>query len=217
VRRLSLLSLLAYAAAAQTGLPPRALVTDYAAHDSVPGAAIVPTSQVAKVFSGSVAKDYIVVEVAIFPENGTPVDLQALDFALNTGADNRCYPATPEEAAWHGQKQPGIPAQGPRVVTEAGILIGTRTDPVTGRAERGVATYGGVGIDNRPAPPAPAASPANDPYAIEGRLRRMALPAGQTYRPVAGYLYFPKVSARKTATLEYSQNGIRKELALPLK
>jgi hypothetical protein len=200
-------------------VPPRASVTDYPAHDSVLGAAIVPASQVSKVFSGAVAKDYIVVEVAVFPENAQSLDLVALDFALNTGSDNRCYPATPEEAAWHGQKQPGIPAQGPRVVTEVGVVVGTRTDPVTGRAEHGVATYGGVGVDNRPPPPAPSASasPAGDPYAIEGRLRRMALPGGQTDRPIAGYLYFPKVSSKKTASLEYSQNGVRKELALPLK
>ena len=169
-------SLLAYAAAAQTGVPPRAFVTDYPAHDAVLGAAIVPASQVAKVFSGTVAKDYIVVEAAVFPGNAQSLDLVALDFALNMGSDNRCYPATPEEAAWHGRQQPGIPPQGPRVVGEAGVLVGTRTDPVTGRAEHGVATYGGVGVDNRPPPPAPSASasPANDPFAIEGRLRRMA-------------------------------------------
>ena len=48
----------------------------------------------------------------------------------------------------------------------------------------------------------------------------MAFPGGEADRPVAGYLYFPKASAKRSKSgaygLEYSQNGERKELALPL-
>jgi hypothetical protein len=186
------------------------------------GAAIVPATQVAKVFSNSIAKDYVVVEVAVYPVTGQSVDLQSFDFALNNGADARSFPATAEEAAWHGRKPvTSSQNQGPHVVAEAGVLVGTRTDPYTGRQAHGVATYGGVGVDNRPLPPAAQPGPADDPYAIEGRLLRMAFPGGQTDRPVAGYLYFPKGSSKRPKGgaygLEYSQGTERKELVLPQK
>lgn len=207
-------------AAAQTGVPPRPACSDYPAHNGSAGASLVPPNQISKVFSNSVARDYIVVEFALCPAPGQTIDLSSLDFALNDGADSRSYPATPEEAAWHGKKPQGSISQGPHVVAEAGVIVGSRTDPVTGRPEHGVATYGGVGVDNRPAPPTAPPAPADDPYAIEGRMRRMAFPAGTTDRPVAGYLYFPKASAKKPKAaygLEYSIGGARKELALPLK
>jgi len=220
VRRL--VFLLAAAAAAQTGVPPRPASTEYPVHNDLVGAAIVPASQVAKVFSSSIAKDYVVVEVAVYPAPGQSVDLQRFDFALNDGADARSYPATPEEAAWHGRKPvTSGTSQGPRVVGEAGVLVGTRTDPYSGRQTHGVATYGGVGVDNRPLPPPAQPGPADDPYAIEGRLQSMAFPGGQADRPVAGYLYFPKGSSRRPKGgaygLEYSQGSERRELALPLK
>lgn len=212
--------LLSGAAAAQTGVPPRPACSDYFAHNGPAGAAIVPANQIAKVFSSSVARDYVVVEFAICPATGQTIDLDALDFALNDGADSRSYPATPEEAAWHGKKPQTSVTSGTHIVAEAGVIVGSRTDPVTGRSEHGVATYGGVGADNRPAPPPPQPAPADDPYAIEGRMRRMAFPAGSSDRPVAGYLYFPKASTKKPKAaygLEYSIGGQRKELSLPPK
>jgi hypothetical protein len=216
-----LIFLLAAVAFAQMGVPPRLANTDYPAHSGLLGAGIVPVSQVAKVFSSLIGKDYVVVEVAVYPVTGQSVDLQALDFALNDGSGARSYPATPEEAVWHGRKPVTSSAsQGPHVVGEAGVLVGTHTDPYTGRQTHGVATYGGVGVDNRPLPPAAQPGPADDPYAIEGRLRRMAFPGGQTDRAVAGYLYFPKGSKRPKGGaygLEYSQGSERKELVLALK
>ena len=207
-----LVFLLALTAAAQTGVPPRLASSDYPAHNDNAGASIVPATQVAKVFSSAIAKDYIVVEFAIYPAAGQDIDLQSLDFALNDGADSRAYPATPEEAAWHGHKPNSSSIQGPHIVAEAGVIVGSHTPPIV---------YGGVGVDNRPAPPPPPPTPADDPYVIEARLRNMALPNGRTDRPVAGYLYFPKASAKRPKSgvysLEYSQSGERKQLALPLK
>jgi len=200
------------AAAAQTGVQPRAACSDYPSHNGSAGASMVPAGQVSKVFSSSVARDYLVVEFGLCPAPGQTLDLALLDFALNDGADSRSYPATPEEAAWHGKKPPGPIGQGPHVVAEGGIIVGSHT---------GFTTYGGVGVDNRPAPSPPPPDPADDPYAIEGRMRRMAFPAGTADRPVAGYLYFPKASARKPKAgaygLEYSLNRSREELALRLK
>jgi hypothetical protein len=200
---------LALTAAAQSGVPPRPASNDYPAHSDRSGAAIVPPLQVSKVFSNAIARDYIVVEFAFYPAGGQDIDLQSLDFALNDGADSRAYPATSNEAAWHGVKPPSS-SQGPHILAEAGVIVGSHGTS---------AVYGGVGVDNRPAPPPPA--PADDPYAIEARLRNMALPGGRADRPVAGYLYFPKASSKRPKGnaygLEYSLNGERKQLVLPLK
>ena len=46
---------------------------------------IIPANQVAKMFSPEIAKRYIVVEVAIYPENGVPFEVQSADFALRVG------------------------------------------------------------------------------------------------------------------------------------
>jgi hypothetical protein len=216
----NLIFLLALGAAAQTGVPPRPALGNYPANDGIAGAAIVPSSPVAKIFTSAIAKDYVVVEFALYPPPGQSVNLQTLDFALNDGADSRAWPATPDEVAWHGQKPATSATQVAHITVEAGIVVGTRTDPYTGRQEHGVATYGGVAVDNRPTPPPPRPGPADDPYAVEGRLRRMAFPGGQADQPAAGYLYFPRVSKKPKAgayRLEFSLRGERKELTLPLK
>jgi len=40
-------------------------------------ASIIPANQVSKMFSPDIGKDYIVVEIAIYPENGVPFDVEA--------------------------------------------------------------------------------------------------------------------------------------------
>jgi hypothetical protein len=58
--------------AADTGVPPRATRTDYPVHDraaaAVIAAVVIPANQVTQMFSPDIAKQYIVVEVAISRE-----------------------------------------------------------------------------------------------------------------------------------------------------
>jgi hypothetical protein len=72
-----------------TGVPPRDASTDYSAHGPAAAATIaadiIPANQVAKMFSSEISKDYIVVEVAIYPDNGVPFDVKLSDFALRVG------------------------------------------------------------------------------------------------------------------------------------
>src|SRR5271155_5321356 len=72
-----------------TGMPPRGASTDYPVHGSASAAtiaaAIVPANQVSKMFSPEIGKQYIVVEVAIYPEAGVPFDVESADFALRVG------------------------------------------------------------------------------------------------------------------------------------
>src|SRR5215472_12556305 len=217
-------------ALADTGTSIRPSPSDYSSHESVRYATIAANymtpSQVATVFSGAVSKNFAVVEIAVFPEQGRTFDLEALDFALKTESGDRLFAVTPEEAAWHGKKQPSSsappsdPTRGVNVITEAGVGYGTRTNPVTGRTDHGVATYGGVGVDNRPAPPMPSqTSSADATYALEGKLRGLELQEGQTTRPVSGYLYFPLSRKPKNGPLilEYSRSGERAALTLSVR
>ena len=74
---------------ADTGVPPRPVPKDYPVQVQAPAAkiaaAIIPANQVSKMFSPDISKDYIVVEVAIYPENGVPFDVESPDFALRVG------------------------------------------------------------------------------------------------------------------------------------
>ncbi len=214
-----------------TGTSVRPNAADYDAHqtirEAVIAASILPAAQVARLFSSAVGKKYTVVEIAIYPQssvqNSGGFDVVALDFALKTGPDDRIYSVTPEQVAWQGKRapDPSNPSlTGVHMTTEAGIAVGTRTDPVTGRTDHGVATYGGVEVDNRPqSNPSPRSGSADSTYVLEGKLRGLELQEGQTTRPVSGYLYFAGPKKQKTAALvlEYSRSGERASLSLPAK
>jgi hypothetical protein len=216
------------AARAETGVPPRPGSSDYPAHQILKSggalaAAILPRDKVAAIFSPDVSKHYFVVELAAYPEAGRSIDLLVLDFALKTG-DDSCFPVTASEVAWHGKHAPNSRISGSmeHVVGEVGVGYGTRANPVTGRAERGLDTWGAVGVDNRPQPNLPNAGTgsADRIYELEGKLQTFELPEGPATRPVAGYLYFPippKMPKSTKLTVEYSRSGERVELSLPAK
>jgi hypothetical protein len=217
-------NLMTSAVIAGTGLSPRADTAQYDVHQTVNsgaiGAAILSPEKVTKIFAADVRKRYVVVEVGVFPENGNAIDLTLIDFALKT-PDDRSFPAAPAEVAWHGKRppSPSVSSPGVNVVAEAGVGYGTRTNPATGRTDKGLATWAGAEVDNAPRPNPPANS-AGDTYALEGRLRSSELPEGRTTQPVAGYLYFPAARTKAknpTLNLEYSHNGERVDLSLRLR
>jgi hypothetical protein len=211
-----------------TGTSIRPNASDYDAHQSIReatiAASILPAAQAARLFSSAVSKKYTVVEIAVYPQNSRGFDVAAIDFALKSSPDDRIYALTPEQVAWQGKRAPDPPLGGVtnsvHVATEAGIAVGTRTNPSTGRTDHGVATYGGVEVDNRPQSNPPQQSGAADStYVLEGKLRGLELQEGQTTRPVSGYLYFAGPRKQKPAALvlEYSRSGERALLSLPNK
>jgi hypothetical protein len=210
------------AAAVANGIPFRSNPADYDAHQATSDATIAATlltpDQAANIFSSDVKKAFAVVEVAVYPENGRSIDLVALDFSLRSSVGNMSFAATPGEVAWHGKKSPdpGRSTSAVNVTGEVGVAIGTRTDPVTGRTDHGVATWGGAQVDNNPRPMPPPSTSTDKTYALEGKLRALELPQGPTSWPVAGYLYFPLAKKERTAppVLEYSANGERASLPL---
>jgi hypothetical protein len=100
------------ASAADRGLPPRARVSDYPAHQTTSiatlAAAIVPAHQVQGTFTADIARHYLVLEVAIYPQQGQRVNVDLLKFALKVG-DAAVYPGKPGDVAipWTGNKIPG--------------------------------------------------------------------------------------------------------------
>src|SRR5271165_2272797 len=75
--------------ASDPGVPPRAASTGYPVHgpaeSATIAAAIVPPTQVSKMFSPDISKDYAGVEVGICPEFGVPVDAHSADFSVRVG------------------------------------------------------------------------------------------------------------------------------------
>jgi hypothetical protein len=210
------------AQAADTGLTPRRSPGDYPVHQDAVHASIAATrlnsDRAAKIFTPEIARNYVIVEVAVYPKDGATVDVQWFDFALRFGGQQETRPDTPQETAVPWREKTGIKDK-VQVTTETGVVISSQKDPVTGRRTTGVGTYEGVGVGVGQPPPDPPA-PGPDPRLIEDRLRARALPEGKTSQAVAGYLYFARPTKKpKDASLVliYSSDGTTVVLPLPVK
>jgi hypothetical protein len=216
------LFLASLAARDDTAVAPLSSPSDYPAHDSAKtamlGAAIVPPEQVKKMFSPETAKTYVVVEVAIYPEDGRTFDVDLFDFALKTG-DVVVRASEPRDvgAAWPSAKNPSIGKLGPNVTAETGVIVARETDPVTGRPRTNVGTYEGVAVSNYPRPDPPAPPPANPSRSdAADKMRRMTLPEGPAKTPVAGYLYFRHQKRKQDSfTLNFSNDDLSVDLKFP--
>ena len=190
--------------AGDQGVAPRPGAADYPAHQDTGNAslaaAIVPAKQVEKTFSADIARHYVVIEVAIYPQNGQPFDVDWLDFGLKIG-DVVVYVEKPRDVATPWPDKGPTTDKPVTVVTEAGVGYGRTNDPVNGRRS-GWSTYEGVGVTNDPrAAPPPSPRQGPDPQVVEQRVARMMLPEGTTGAPIAGYLFFPEAKRRKGAAM----------------
>jgi hypothetical protein len=216
-----------FAAAGDTGVPPRPNSSDYPVHQDTKtatiAAALVAPDQVKKIFSNDFNKKYVVVEVAVYPRDGGATGIDSFDFALRLGADDRIHPSRPEEVArvWRERDSP-LPGHKVDVTSEVGVVYSSGTGPNGGT--RGWGTYAGVGVEvggsgRQTAPPPPPKSPS-DQDALETKIREKALPAGQISGAVAGYLYFrvPSKSLNGISIgLEYLKDGAILTMPLPSK
>jgi len=207
--------------AADSGVPLRPSPKDYPAQGQAASAkiaaAIIPANQVSKMFSPDISKDYIVVEIAIYPENGAPFDVESPDFALRIGQRIGRADLPWDVARWPDSRPP-VGRSPVDVTTEVGIVHASENDPVYGR-QHGTATYTGVAVsapghDNLPPPP----DPRVDPRAISDKLQRMALPEGDTKAAIAGYLYFPQYAKHKKSDeieMKYAKDDVAVSLVFP--
>jgi hypothetical protein len=205
------------AIAAHTGVPPRGDSTDYPVHGTADTATIaadvIPPNQVAKMFSSEIGKQYIVVEVAIYPANGVPFDVESVDFALRVGQRVGRADRPIDVAPWAERRDAArLPVD---VTTETGVVYQRSSDPVYGH-QQSVGTYTGVGV-SAPGQNVPPPAPKADPRAIYEKVRRNALPEGATKTVIAGYLYFPQYAKRRKSDaieLKYAKDDVTLNLAL---
>jgi hypothetical protein len=202
---------------ADTGVPPRAASTDYPvrgpADAATIAAVIVPPNQVAKMFSPEIGKQYIVVEVAIYPEGGVPFDVQSADFTLRVGQHVGRADRPIDVAPWREARST------PRLLVDVTIQTGgisqPGNDPAYGRPQ-GVGTYSGVG-GSAPGQDPPPPDPKVDPRAVYDKVRRFGLADGQTKTAIAGYLYFPQYTKKKKSDemeLKYAKDDVTVNLLL---
>ena len=205
------------------GVPPRPSPSDYPVHqsakDATLAAAIPPTKQIERMFSADIAKHYIVVEVAVYPQTGQAVNIEWLNFGLKIG-DAMVYPEKPRDVATPWPDKSRVPDKGPTVITSTGVVYGRSSDPVNGKRTTW-GTYEGVEVTNDPraAPPPPPPNQGPDPQIVEQRVDETILPDGPANGAVAGYLFFPqyKVKRSKGSALElkWSRTDASVTLKLP--
>ena len=207
------------------GIRPRPSAADYPARETARtatvAAAMIAPGQVRKAFATDLnSGGYLVVEVAVYPQAASEMNLVRSDFLLRAGADGETV--RPE----NGRTIAGVLARKytpPRptandVSVYSSVGYETGTDPVTGRRVRGVYTGAGVGVGvGDPGPPPPPPGVNQDPSRIEQELEDQSLPEGKTSQAVAGYLYFPKPSGKpNNATYELTYYGADGQIRLRL-
>ena len=223
-----LLAVLVYADTPR-GTVPRATADKYPAHavrDNVSvGAVLLTAEQTRKTFASDLDRCCLVVEVALYPQNSSPVKISWNDFVLRiSSTDIASRPSTPELLAAKLQKKAEPPSKsGHDVVVYPSAGVGYETgghDPVTGqRRPGGVYTTTGVGVgigSPQQQPPAPG-STDRDRRTMELELSEKSLPEGNADAAVSGYLYFSipgKKDKKVTHQLEYMLNG--EKVVLPL-
>jgi hypothetical protein len=178
----------------------------------------VKSDQVVKTLSTAIDRNYVVVEVAVYPNGGATVDVQYSDFALRFAGQQETFPDTPKEASVPWRENGGIKDR-VQVTTETGVIVATQKDPVNGR-QTSVGTYERVGVAVGNPGPLDQSRPGPDPSLVEEKLQAKALPQGKTSMAVAGYLYFPrppKNPKNNSSTLVYSKDGKSIDLTLPVK
>ncbi|HEY6252214.1 MAG TPA: hypothetical protein VI685_19845 [Candidatus Angelobacter sp.] len=212
---------------APRGTVPRAAADKYPVHavrDSVSlGAVLLTAEQARKVFASDVDRCCLVVEVAVYPQNGSPIKVSWNDFVLRVSStDIATKPSSPEVLAAKLQKQSAPPStSGHDVVVYPSTSVGYESggyDPVTGqRRPGGVVTSTGVGVGIGGSQPPTPGSTDRDRRTMELELSEKGLPEGNVSAPVSGYLYFAlpeKKDKKATHQLEYTLNGERVVLAL---
>jgi hypothetical protein len=174
--------------------------------------------QVAKMFSSDIEKHYVVMEVALYPQNGATVDVDRFDFGLRFGGKQETHPDAPEAAAvpW---REKGRINERVAVTEQAGVFVATQKDQ-TGRRTTAAGAYDatGVAVGGPQSQPYPDPPRGPDPAVLEDRLKARELPEGKTSRAIAGYLYFPRPPKKpKDSKLEltYSKDGNAATLLAP--
>jgi hypothetical protein len=205
------------------GTAPRAEASRYPASTQQGqlsiGAQLLTAEQIRRAFATELDRNFLVVEVAVFPGTGGSVDVARPAFAIRAaGSDSASKPLNPRNVAATAQQRS---SEGRDVTIYPQVGIGYESgrtyDPATGQQRRGggVYTSAGVGVG---VGPRESASTDKDREVMELELTEKGLPEGSASKPVAGYLYFPYPEKKKGAAyqLECVLGGVKFAVALKL-
>ncbi len=174
------------------------------------GAAVLTIDQVKNSFSADLNRGYVVLEIAVYPKNGQPVEVRLADFALGVPGTGQVAQAVSAStiAGILRNTAPSRATADIYPVIGIGYESGSRYDPETGTRRRG-GFYSTTGVAVGVGQSHPA-STDQDRRTIELELSEKGLPEGPSVMPVAGYAYFPLTSKKKNLTYElefYSPAG----------
>jgi hypothetical protein len=207
--RLTIFLCCASLALAQGGTEPKAKADDYDVHvqakDIAVGAELMIHS-----FSGQgqtyITKDFLVVEVALYPPKGKIVDVNEGAFALRiNGKKQTLVPAAPPMVAstlQHSEWQSGPRMEAGGGLGNTGVILGR---PVPSQVPGGQQTPQGR-IPRGTDPDNPSGVERERPVSAPELVVQTALPEGRYKGPVSGFLYFPyrgKTSSIKSLELLY--------------
>jgi hypothetical protein len=187
------------------------------------GAAILNEAQQKQRFVTEFSQDYLVLEVALYPENGSELKAQPEQFVLHIAGEGRSLRSeNPKVIAASLQKKEES-KRDIAVIPHVDIGYESTTrgiDSRTGNTEQrqgGIYTSTGVAVVLGEG--SSGANPRNEEVmALE--LSEKGLPAGNFSKPVAGYLYFrigKETAKNLNARFELTSEVDGKEYVLPLK
>jgi len=174
---------------------PLSKVSDYPAHVKLPSMEIgaeyllnsIPLAR-----GMYIAKDHLVLEVAIFPSTEDGVNVSSSQFTLRVNNKTILY-SDSSGAVANSLKYPDWQMR-PTMTAEAGVGNGS----VVLGAPPPVARFPGDRRADRPPsvprvpdPPDPTGAPKAADQPIETQIAIAALPQGQLQEPVKGFLFFP--------------------------
>lgn len=188
---------------------PRSKVSGYPAHAKLPAMEIGAEyllNSIALDKGMYIAKDHLVLEVAIFPSTQAGVNVASSQFTLRVNNKTILYPDSPGAVA-SSLKYPDWQTR-PTMTAEAGVGNGS----VILGAPPPVARFPGDRRADRPPvprvpePPDPTGQPKAADQPIETQIAIAALPEGPSQKPVKGLLFFGfsgKTKSIKTLDLIY--------------
>lgn len=203
------------------GVHPRATPDDYAVKAQGKGAAyaasLVPTEQAKHLFAFDITGQFLVFEVAYFPQDNHWSRLDIDDFVIKRGDKGDVTHVADASAVASEIQRKNAPKRAEslgtgdtQIHTEAHIGYESGRDPVTGQRVNGTYSGAGVGVGRQgsadvpdpPGPIHPGGSP-EDRKVLSAQLQDRQLPNGKFDHAVAGYLYFAKAAAKKDAHGNY--------------
>jgi len=188
--------------APNAGLPARGTPSAYPASGTDKGVTVGADAMDPDQVKGSFSTDlsnYLVVEVAVYPNGNTPVDVSGMDFALFTEG-RMVRPVEPRSVAGVNQRKVNSRKDDIALYPTVGMTTGTWGT--------GVGVGVGIGPGGHRRGPA---STDRDRRTMELELDEKGLQEGQATKPVAGYLYFPVGPSKKRSgsyELQYQTTDI---------